>query len=494
MNDRQLPYDPEREAMILSAVAWRPAHADVLLSSFTSEDFFSDRHRRIFEVCVMLRAANREVTEDAVRLKLIDLDWWHAIGNVVGSSFNALSAVLNAPGSAEPIEVTTKKLHNLTRQRRLIGVLARQLDAAYVSKDVDALAEATEHALFQANQGHVSVGSKMFCELIDEEVVRLEAIRCGHVLPQGLPTGLTLLDKFLKGLHLGETTVIAGRPGMGKSVIGVDVGRAVAKSDHGGVLCGVLMFALEMKGRSLIRRALASESRVEARKLESHMATPQERERHYEAAKRLYPLPIFVDETTGVDPSYVRAQIRRHQAMFNTEKGPSGKPQRLSVVVVDYLQRMKSKSHRREKREEVAENINELADIGKSLGVHMVVLSQLSREGTKGPGGVRRPRMSDLAESGEIERAADNIALLHREEYYEQDKSCVPTHMQGKAEIIIEKQREGRQGIVLVSFDGKSTTFVDASDADFEKWSYAPANQPRKAYAPGSKFRRDAAE
>jgi replicative DNA helicase len=159
--------------------------------------------------------------------------------------------------------------------------------------------------------------------------------------------------------------------------------------------------------------------------------------------------------------------------------------------MVDYLQRMGADKSKRERRDEVSDCMNSVADAAKECNVHVVLLAQINRENTKGQASVRRPRMSDLAESGEIEKAAHNIALLHRPEYHEQDKSRVSENVRGLAEVVIDKQRDGQTGIVKLAFDDEHTLFRDPTSEELDRWSTgesaplarAPSRQ-RARYAP----------
>ena len=479
IHGRTPPHNLEAEAAVLASILADHRKLDAVTAVVQPCQFYSDANRRTLEAAIDLRRRGTPADTQTVAAWLKDRDWLQAVG---GHAY--LSRLIDSTPAVAHVEAYAKIVRDKARVRTLIDTC--QLVAAdgfgdYGDADTY-LAEA-EARVYAATRVESEREAAHISEIIDSEVDRISRVRDGIEDPAGIPMGFAALDAMLGGLKPGEVTVVAGRPGSGKTAFATNALLNVAASDYAGVMQCSFLASLEMTNRQIARRAIASFAQINVRRFERSQETDAERDRWFDRVGRLRDLPIWIDDKVRMTPAQLRAHIRRLQAKYDKPKGgPSGKPQKVSFVMVDYLQRMGADKSKRERRDEVSDCMNSVADAAKECDVHVVLLAQINRENTKGQTTVRRPRMSDLAESGEIEKAAHNIVLLHRPEYHEQDKAKVPDHLRGLAEVVVDKQRDGQTGIVRLAFDDEHTLFRDPMPAELEKWR--TDDGPRKAYAP----------
>ena len=254
----------------------------------------------------------------------------------------------------------------------------------------------------------------------------------------GAPTGYKDLDKMTCGLQKGDLIIIAGRPSMGKTILGGNICEyvAIATKKPG------LFFSLEMPSESIVMRMLSSLGRIKQERIRSGKLRDEDWPRMTSAIGLLSEAPIFIDDTGGISPSELRSRARK----IAREHGELG------VIVVDYLQLMRVPELRDNRVQEISEISRSLKLIAKELNVPLIALSQLNRSLESRTD--RRPVNSDLRESGSIEQDADVISFIYRDEVYNSDSPD-----KGTAEIIIGKQRNGPIGTVRLSYMGEYVRF-----------------------------------
>lgn len=258
----------------------------------------------------------------------------------------------------------------------------------------------------------------------------------------GQATGFRDLDEMTSGgLHAGELIVVAGRPSMGKTTISMNIAHNMALRDSR----GVAVFSLEVDRRQIAINLLCRAAQVPAQKLRSVTLNQREWESLAQAASTLAKLPIYVDDSPGLNTMAIRSRARRLKARHD-----------IGLVVIDYLQLLELGGGRQENRQQEISSISRsLKLLARELEVPVITISQLSRAVESRES--HKPRMSDLRESGAIEQDADLILLLYRDEYYNPDKE----EAKGKAEVIIAKQRNGPTGSVDLAFIGEQLRFED---------------------------------
>jgi replicative DNA helicase len=278
----------------------------------------------------------------------------------------------------------------------------------------------------------------------------------------GVPTGLTELDEKLGGLHKSDLVIIAGRPSMGKTALATNIAYYAAKKIHeNNEKTSVAFFSLEMSSEQLSTRILSEQARIQSNDIRRGKATEEQLNRYIETSRNIYDLPLYIDETPAITISALSNRARRLKRLFG-----------LNLIVVDYIQLMRTSSKRYDGRvQEISEITQGLKALAKELSVPVLALSQLSRAVEQRDDKI--PQLSDLRESGSIEQDADVVMFVYREQYYlerKQPKLGSIEHAEwqskmndilGLADIIIGKQRHGPTGNVQVEFEGMYTKFKD---------------------------------
>jgi replicative DNA helicase len=230
--------------------------------------------------------------------------------------------------------------------------------------------------------------------------------------------------------------------------------------------CGVVVFSLEMPREQIVNRMLCSEARVDVGKLRAGMIGVEDWSKMTSAASRLNKLKMWVDDSPVLSILDVRSKVRRLKAEFDRADGASGdgKPQRIGLVVVDYLQLMRGSENAASREQEISEISRGLKQLAKELSLPVIALSQLNRSVETRSEKSKRPQLSDLRESGAIEQDADNICFIYRDHYYNKE-----TADRAVAELIIAKQRNGPTGTVKVRFDAAYTRFDNLAEGEYDE-------------------------
>lgn len=251
----------------------------------------------------------------------------------------------------------------------------------------------------------------------------------------GITSGITYLDKYTAGFQNSDFIIVAARPSMGKTAFALHISKSCNKK--------VAIFSLEMSKESLTERMITTESRLNGQKIRLGQLTAEDWTTLSNGAGRLYNKTIYIDDTSLINPMEVKAKARKIQR----EDG-------LDMIIIDYLQLMSWTQKTDSKQREVSEISRALKGIAKDLNIPVIALSQLSRSVEQRDN--KRPRMSDLRESGAIEQDADLIIFLYRDEYYNKD-----TDKKGIVEAIIGKQRNGPVGEVEMKWKPETGEFID---------------------------------
>ena len=279
----------------------------------------------------------------------------------------------------------------------------------------------------------------------------------------GVPTGLTDLDDRLGGLHNQDLIIIAGRPSMGKTALATNIAFSAAKNiEENGNKSSVAFFSLEMSSEQLSTRILSEQARIKSNDIRRGKITEKDFEQFIAASKNILELPLFIDETPAITIAAISNRSRRIKRLFG-----------LDLIIVDYIQLMKSGGYRNDNRvQEISEITQGLKALAKELNVPVLALSQLSRAVEQRDD--KKPQLADLRESGSIEQDADVVMFVFREEYYMERKEpragtvdheewrSKMNDITGLAEIIIGKHRHGPTGIIKVEFESMYTKFKDA--------------------------------
>lgn len=463
------PNDLDAEAAVLSAVMLDPAAMDRVVD-LKPEHFYSEAHRRIFEACLELKQSGQPIDVVQVGTWLKDRQ---RLAQVGGTGY--LSQILDAAPVVANVAAYGQTIHEKYRIRQLILACQRVTAEGYVDYgEPQAFIDRAEQAVYNIARTSSKQSTERLLDVMKKAFKRLnDAVARGDRIT-GVPTGYDRYDRMTAGLHEGDLSIVAARPGMGKTSFVLNVaanvaaprGRELANDpnqrwEDAGV--GAVVFSLEMPREQLANRMVCSEAKVDVSKMRTGHLSPQDWSKLTQAASFLGSLPIWIDDSPGLTLLELRSKVRRLQSEFDTRDEEGRKIKKIGLVVVDYLQLMKGRDGVSSREQEISEISRGLKGLAKELEVPVVALSQLNRAVETRSEKSKRPQISDLRESGAIEQDADNIIFIYRDEYYNQDSA-----EQGIAELIIAKQRNGPTGTAKVRFDRQYTRFDNLAEGEYE--------------------------
>jgi replicative DNA helicase len=442
-----LPANVEAERSILGAILLDNFAYNQAAEHLKPEDFSLDSHRRIYTRMVDLAESSRPIDMITLVEELDRRKELEAIGDV-GYVSGLLDGVPDRPSIEHYIKIVRDKalLRGLIHAAN--AAIARASDQSDPAEEVLNDAEA---AIMQLSEKRIGRGFLGVQEIVKESFGSVDALLQRGQRITGLATHYADLDEMTSGFQRADLVIIAGRPSMGKTAFAMNIAENAAIEDQK----VVGMFSLEMSREALLLRLLCSRARVDSHKMRTGSLWRDDMTRVVHAMDELAHAPIFIDDTPGIVLSEMRAKARRL-------KQSQGK---LDLLIVDYLQLMSGGGKRYENRtQEVSAISRGLKGLAKELSVPVIALSQLSRA-PESRGGDHRPQLADLRESGSIEQDADVVAFIFREEVYKQDDP----DLQGKAELIIAKQRNGPTGKVKLAFIKNSTRFESLMEGGIDQ-------------------------
>jgi replicative DNA helicase len=304
--------------------------------------------------------------------------------------------------------------------------------------DIASVLDRAEQSVFAVSERRVGDGLAPIDPLLGPAIERAEELNRRGSEVTGLPTGFRDLDRKLAGLHPSNLLIVAARPGMGKSTLALNIAQNAAVNDM-----PVAIFTLEMSREEVVSRMLCASGRIDSQRLRSGQLGESDFTKLSNAASILYKKPIYVDDSPGLTVTEIRAKCRR------MKRRPG-----LSLVVVDYLQLMQG-SGQENRQQEIAAISRSLKNLARELDVPIMALSQLNRSMEQRED--KRPRLSDLRESGSLEQDADVVMFIYRHEYYHPEAQ----ETRGIAEIAIAKHRQGATGRIDMTFLPEFTLFSD---------------------------------
>ena len=390
------------------------------------EDFYKKTHQDIFKCILELFEKSRSVdlvtlTEELNRRNLLE-----EIGGVT-----YLTNLINSVPTAANIEHYIKIIEEKSILRNLINNATKIVSMGYEEKeDAKILLDKAEHLIFEVSERNLGQTFVPIKEILQDSFEKIENLYHRDEFITGIPSGFDEFDDITTGFQPSELIVIAGRPGMGKTAFCMSIAQHIAVSKN----IPVALFSLEMSKSQLVQRMLCSEARVDAHNLRKGRLAESDWPTLSMAAGRLASAPIFIDDTAGITCLEIKAKARRLKAQHD-----------LGLVIIDYLQLITSSGRVENRQQEISEISRSLKGLARELNVPLIAVSQLSRAVEQRI--ERRPRLSDLRESGAIEQDADLVVFLYREEYYK-----LKTEKKGIAEVIISKQRNGPTGQIDLAF------------------------------------------
>jgi len=448
--DRLPPHSMEAEQGVLGCILLSPSECVgecIQLFKAGGDVFYDLRHRAIYETCVELYDEKKAIDVVTVLQVLRDRNQLDAVGGVPYLA-SLPDAVPSAANILYYVDIVREK-HIL---RRMIGTCTSVIARAYEHQgEVEAMLDEVERDVLQIAQDREDKESLKIKDLVHKAINKIEEYHKNQGVLSGIGTGFPDLDKMTTGLHPGEMIVIAARPSMGKTSLAMNIAEAVALDQK----LPVGVFSLEMAADQLVLRMLCSRSRVNLHNITSGFLAERDFPKLTGAAGKLAGAPLFIDDSPGLSILQMRAKARRMHQQYG-----------IKLFVIDYLQLLHSTSRRAENRQqEIADISSGVKALAKELEVPVIVLAQLNREVEKEKN--RKPRLSDLRESGAIEQDADLVGMLYRASNDEDDgpdtsQEALPVN------LLIAKQRNGPTGDVHLTFLKPYTRFESAAKISSE--------------------------
>jgi len=445
--DRLPPHSIEAEQGVLGCVLLSPAEClGICVERFKAgaDVFYDLRHRHIFELLVQMYDRKEAIDLLTLQQRLKDSSQLEAVGGLA-----YLASLPDAVPSAANLSYYADIVREKHLLRRMIQTCTAVVGRVYEQEgEVDSLLDEVERDVLKISEDRVESSALNIKDLVRKAITTIEEFHQRQGMLTGLSTGFADLDKMTSGLHGGEMIVVAARPSMGKTSLAMNIAEHVAVDER----LPVGVFSLEMTAESLVLRMLCSRSRVNLRNIREGFLAERDFPKLTGSAGKLAGAPLVIDDSPGLSILQLRAKARRMVQQYG-----------IKLFVVDYLQLLHSTSRRAENRQqEIADISNGIKSLAKELNVPVIVLSQLNRELEKDKN--RKPRLSDLRESGAIEQDADLVALLYKPNSADDEEAggsgdldAVPVN------LLIAKQRNGPTGDVCLTFLKAYTRFESAA-------------------------------
>jgi replicative DNA helicase len=445
--DRLPPHSSEAEQGVLGCVLLSPNECmgDCIEKlKGGAETFYDLRHRTIFSVLAEMYDRREAIDVITLQQSLKNKQMLEEVGGLA-----YLSTLPDAVPSAANLVYYLDIVQEKYLLRKMIHTCTDVVGRVYdYEGEVDALMDEVERDILRISESRVHSTNSTIKELVKKAINTIEDFHQRQGMLTGIGTGFTDLDRMTSGLHPGEMIVIAARPSMGKTSLAMNVAESVAIEQK----LPVGVFSLEMTAESLVLRMLCSRSRVNLRSVREGFLAERDFPKLTGAAGKLANAPLFIDDSSGLSILQLRAKARRMHQQYG-----------IKLFVIDYLQLLHSTARRAENRQqEIADISSGIKSLAKELSVPVIVLSQLNRELERDKN--RKPRMSDLRESGAIEQDADLVGLLYKPSASEDEENAAGTEEDAVAvNLLIAKQRNGPTGDIHLTFLKSITRFESAA-------------------------------
>ncbi len=421
---RVAPQAVEIEEQILGAMLLEKEAIPKVIEILDEEAFHAERNRLIYGALVTLFDRSEPADCITVAEELRKKGQLEKIG---GESY--LVDLTMRVTSAANVEYHARIVLEKALLRRLIMTSGAIASKAYgQGEDAFDLLDLAEQEIFKISEWRLKRNFVTMDRAVHDTLEMLESIHGNHDGVTGVPTGFRDLDTLTGGWQHSDLIIIAGRPSSGKTAFALSLAANAALHKQKPAAVGI--FSLEMSTQQLVMRLLCADARVDAHALRTGRLPEEDWRKVGVAAGRVAKAPIFIDDTAGLGILELRAKARRLKA-----------DQNIGLLIIDYLQLMQGPKGAENREKEISAISRSLKGLAKELNIPVIALSQLSRavEGRQG----KRPILSDLRESGAIEQDADVVMFVHRPEMYADQRAETPDAVEGKAEIIIGKQRNG---------------------------------------------------
>ncbi len=434
MLERIPPQNIDAEQSVIGAMLLDREAIYRVMKTLRPEDFYREGHRNIFEAMLLLNESGSPVDLITVSEELRQQGTLEKAGGVA-----YLASLAEMVPTSANVEFYARIVEEKALLRTLISLSTRIAGRGYdEGEEPEKLIAEAERMIMELGSRRVANAFFSIKDVFLDTFSHLEFLYNNRGNVTGVPTSFGDLDRLCSGLQPSDFIILAGRPSMGKTSLGLCIGyNAALKHD-----IPVAIFSLEMSKEQLAQRILCAEAKVDQHRIRSGDLDEEDWQKLHETAGRLAKAPIYIDDSAAISIRQVRAKARQLKA----EKG-------LGLIVIDYLQMMQGSRRSENRQQEISEISRSLKGLAKELNIPVLALAQLSRSVEQRPN--KRPVMSDLRESGSLEQDADLIMFIYRDEYYNPE-----SEKKGIAEIIISKHRNGPVGSIELVFLKELTKFV----------------------------------
>ena len=440
------PHNLDAERSVLGAVLLDDRHLFSLLveEHLRPEHFFREQHALVFGAMLDLHNNDRKIDHLTVAETLRQHGKLAEIGGP--EAIDELAGWVPAAGHA-------REYGRIVRDNAQLRELLRtsyDIQASVLSREAPAreLVEQAERAVLEVAHDDRQKRFRAIAEILDQETDKLHRLSIAKTPLTGTPSGFKDLDALTGGFQPGNLIILAARPSMGKSALVTNIAENAVLENH-----AVALFSLEMSESELAQRFVASQAKIKGEELRKGRVAENRWASILAACQRLAEAPLWVDDSSDTGVLEIRAKARRLHNQL---------PQGLGLIIVDYLQLMRHEGRVESRVEQVGQISRGLKSLARELEVPVIALSQLSRA-VEQRGGDKKPILSDLRESGQIEQDADLVMFIYREEYYLKEESERP----GEADIIVAKHRNGPVGDIVLTFRNEFPKFMNYAGERF---------------------------
>ncbi|RMG40389.1 MAG: replicative DNA helicase [Candidatus Dadabacteria bacterium] len=431
---RTPPYSSEAEESVLGGILIDNDAINIALERLRPEDFYSSANSAIFSGMVELSNRNEPIDVITLSEQLKSMGMLEQAGGL-----EYLGRLAASVPSAANVAYYARVVKEMSLRRRVIHEASNVISEAFeVEGSVDDFLDIAEQKILGISEQRVQNSFYKVADVVQDSIKLVEKLYDKKELVTGVPSGFDKLDAKTAGFQPSDLIIIAARPSMGKTALALSIVQYVAIYKK----IPVALFSLEMSKEQLVLRMLCSEARVDNSKVRTGHLGERDFPRLVDAASKIAESPMFIDDSPAITVMELRAKARRLHREVN-----------LGLIVVDYLQLMRSPAYSQSREQEISDISRSLKALAKELNVPVIALSQLNRSVESRND--KRPLMSDLRESGAIEQDADIIMFIYRDEVYHPEN----TENHGVAELIVSKQRTGPTGTVRVAFSPEFTRF-----------------------------------
>ena len=432
---RQAPVAIDAEQAVLGSIIVNPDSFDKVGGMITADDFYVEEHKHIYST--LLKMYGQSKTIDVITLVngLVEQGFRDEAGGI-----QYISLMVDSVPSVANVKDYAKIVKDKSLLRKLIGVCDEISSDAYnESNEVKTILDSAEQKIFDLTHNSESKEFRHIRDVLHLVYQDLELKQQTKGAVDGAKTGFSGVDKMLVQMGKGDLVIVGARPGMGKTSFALNIATNVAKNTGK----AVAIFSLEMSAEQLVTRVISSEALVDSHSLRTGRISNEDWPNIAEVASTLSGCEIYIDDTSAITTTDMKAKLRRLQ--------------NLGLVVIDYIGLMQTTANTDNRAQQVGEISRNLKIMAKDFGIPIVCCAQLNRGTESRAGDAKKPTLADLRDSGSIEQDADIVMFLYRPEYYNAEGGESPEP--NTAEVIVAKNRHGAVGNVKMGWIGQFTKF-----------------------------------